>query len=176
METDYLNFLKTFYQEELFLVDSVETDGPAAPAQESAAEKVEDVDEASIEIPWQSAGPVESPLAFILDEKASKALPDEISERFSTMLSRLNLGTEQVLIVNRQGETGQEIEQKIMGLMASKIILLGRDGIFADLQPEDYKAVRQGEKFFLMAPSFSEIIRDKTQVKMFWDAMVGLLK
>ena|SRR5690606_25656087 len=169
---DYLNFLKIFYQEELYLIDDVET-SPKNPGttnlQEESAILVEEPLPEKWE--WNSIGNQNASVAFMLKENSTEPLPEEIRERFTAMLKNLNLDVLQVFIANIDGANGKLIGKQILGLQASKIVLLGAKEILSGTQCTDFQPVSHGGKHFLPAPAFSEILEDKKKVLAFWNAL-----
>lgn len=170
---DYLNFLKIFYQDELYLIDSVETAGkdPSTtpnPQEDSAILVEEPLPE---KWEWNSIGNPNASVAFMLKENSPEPLPEEIRERFTAMLKNLNLDVPQVFIANVDGESGKSIKKQVLGLQASKIVLLGSNEILSGTQCTHYQPISYGSKHFLPAPAFSQILEDKKKVLAFWNAL-----
>lgn len=178
-ESSYINFLQTFINEEVYLFDSV---NPSEKAQKVAEQSVEEQkinEEQNIvaepapaesyvsQLEWQ--GNQDAMIAFILDEK----LPPETGQRFKKMLVNIGLKGNQVKSSYIKGKD-LYFEKELDQMKAEKLIILS-DLAFNQPMLENYKMTNHNNIFILKAPAFTEIVKEKNNVLIFWEALSKFL-
>ncbi|GEM_PF-2316745 len=171
-QQDYYNFLKIFFNEEIYLIDEEDVEIQTSAEDEVSSNIVNEPEVIPVQSP-EITGNHNSEFAFIIDETFSETLQG----RFETMISRLGLSADSIALIRfKEGKSPDNLTEYIKSLDASYVVILGmKDQMNGCISAGEMKIVDLDQKHLLFAPSFQSITQNPDLVKSFWKELSSLI-
>jgi len=173
-QTSYLNFLKNFLNEEIYIVKESEhqLEKPEETADienENTSEHTEEIENLSLTFTGNPA----TQIALIID----RSLAGDVNERFNKMIENLGLKLNDCILVNLQQQDRKEnLLNRILDLSTTKLIFFGGSDLLTDVnEAQEFNTITINGKKILLLPSFQDIIQDKKSVLNSWEILKNFI-